>query len=80
MQLFISHFDENILDHVGIREVIFYMNCLVWILTRAKNKQGEGILNNFNPKVGHASQRNKMAEEDKCDEQEKKFHMVFYRM
>jgi hypothetical protein len=50
------------------------------MLTRAKHKQGEGTLNTFNPEVGHASQRKKMAEEDKHDEQEKNFHMVFYRM
>jgi hypothetical protein len=30
--------------------------------------------------VGRASQRKKMTEEDKHDEQEKKFHMLFYRM
>ena len=50
------------------------------MLTRAKHKQGEGTLNNFNPKIGHASRRKKMAEEDKRDEQEKNIHMVFYRM
>jgi hypothetical protein len=50
------------------------------MLTRAKHKQGEGTLKTFNPEVGHASRRKKMAEEDKHDEQEKKFHMVFYRM
>ena len=50
------------------------------MLTRAKHKQGEGTLNMFNPKVGHAYRRKKMVEEDKRDEQEKKFHMVFYRM
>jgi hypothetical protein len=50
------------------------------MLTRAKHKQGEGTLNTFNPEVGRASRRKKMAEEDKRDEQEKKFHMVFYRM
>ena len=50
------------------------------MLTRAKHKKGEGTLNTFNPEVGCASQRKKMAEEDKHDEQEKKFHMVFYRM
>jgi hypothetical protein len=50
------------------------------MLTRAKHKQGEGNLKTFNPEVGHASRRKKMAEEDKHDEQEKNFHMVFYRM
>jgi hypothetical protein len=50
------------------------------MLTRAKHKKGEGTLNTFNPEFGHASRRKKMAEEDKHDEQEKKFHMVFYRM
>jgi hypothetical protein len=50
------------------------------MLTRAKHKQGEGTLRSFNPKVGHASRRKKMVEEDKCDEQEKNIHMVFYRM
>jgi hypothetical protein len=50
------------------------------MLTRAKHKHGEGTLNTFNLKVGHASQRKKMAEEEKHDEQEKKFHMVFYHM
>jgi hypothetical protein len=50
------------------------------MLTRAKHKQGERTLNTFNSEVGHASRRKKMAEEDKCDEQEKNFHMVFYRM
>jgi hypothetical protein len=50
------------------------------MLTRAKHKDGEGTLNNFNPEIGRASRRKKMDEEDKRDEQEKKFHMVFYRM
>ena len=50
------------------------------MLTRAKNKQGEGTLNTFNPEVGHASRKKKMDEEEKHDEQEKNFHMVFYRM
>jgi hypothetical protein len=50
------------------------------MITRAKHKQGEGILKAFNLEVGRASQRKKMAEEDKRDEQEKNFHMVFYRM
>jgi hypothetical protein len=47
------------------------------MLTRAKNKHGEVTLNTFNPDVGRALRRKKMAEEDKHDEQEKKFHMVF---
>jgi hypothetical protein len=50
------------------------------MLTRSKHKQGEGNLNNYNPEVGRASRRKKMAEEDKCDEHEKKIHMVFYCM
>jgi hypothetical protein len=50
------------------------------MLTRAKHKQGEGTLKTFNPEVGRASRRKKMAEEDKRDEQEKNFHMVFYHM
>ena len=50
------------------------------LTSRAKNKQGEGTLNTFNLEVGCASQRKKMVEEDKHDEQEKKFHMIFYRM
>ena len=33
-----------------------------------------------NPEVGPASRRKKMVKEDKHDEHEKKFHMVFYRM
>ena len=50
------------------------------MISRAKNKKGEGNLNTFNSEVGHASQRKKMAEEEKRDEHEKKFHMVFYCM
>jgi hypothetical protein len=50
------------------------------MLIRAKHKQGEGTLKNFNPKVARASRRKKMEEEEKHDEQEKKFHMVFYCM
>jgi hypothetical protein len=50
------------------------------MITRAKHNQGEGTLNNFNPKFRRASRRKKMAEEDKHDEQEKNFHIVFYRM
>jgi hypothetical protein len=50
------------------------------MLTRVKHKQGEGTLKTFNPEVGCASRRKKMVEEDKHDEQEKNFHMVFYRM
>jgi hypothetical protein len=50
------------------------------MLTRVKHKHGEGTLNTFNPEVGRVSRRKKMAEEDKRDEQDKNFHMVFYRM
>jgi hypothetical protein len=50
------------------------------MLTRAKHKQDEGTLKDFNPEVGRASQRKKTVEEDKHDEWEKNFHMVFYRM
>jgi hypothetical protein len=50
------------------------------MLSRAKHKQGEGTLKTFNLEFGRTSQRKKMEEEDKRDEQEKKFHMVFYRM
>jgi hypothetical protein len=50
------------------------------MLTRAKHKQGEGTLKIFNLEVGHVSRRKKMEKEDKRDEHEKKFHMVFYRM
>jgi hypothetical protein len=50
------------------------------MLTRANHKKGEGTLNTFNPEVGHVSRRKKMVEEDKHDQQEKNFHMVFYRM
>jgi hypothetical protein len=52
----------------------------MWMFTRAKHNQGEGTLKTFNPEVGCASRRKKMDEEDKHDEQEKNFHMVFYRM
>jgi hypothetical protein len=50
------------------------------MLTRAKHKQGEGTLKTFNPNIGCAYRRKKMDEEDKCDEHEENFHMVFYRM
>jgi hypothetical protein len=50
------------------------------MLTRAIHKQSEGNIKTFNLKVGCASRRKKMVEEDKLDEQEEKFHMVFYRM
>jgi hypothetical protein len=50
------------------------------MLTRAKHKQGEGNLKTFDLEVGRASRRKKMTEEDKREEHEKKFHMVFYRM
>jgi hypothetical protein len=50
------------------------------MLTRAKRKQGEGTLETFNPEVGCASRRKKMEEEDKRDELEKNFHMLFYCM
>jgi hypothetical protein len=50
------------------------------MLTRAKDKKGEGTLKNFNPELGRASRRKKMAKEDKHDEHEKNFHMVFYFM
>jgi hypothetical protein len=50
------------------------------MLTRAKHKQGEGTINIFNPEIDCASQRKEIVEEDKHDEQEKKFHMVFYHM
>ena len=48
--------------------------------TGAKHNRGEGNLKTFNPRVGCASRRKKMAEEDKRDEQKKNFHMVFYHM
>jgi hypothetical protein len=50
------------------------------MITRAKNKPGEGTLKTFNIEFGHVSRRKKMAEEDKRDEQEKNFRMVFYRI
>jgi hypothetical protein len=50
------------------------------MLTRDKHKQCEGTLKSLNPEVGCVSRRKKMAEEDKRDEQEKNFHMVFYCM
>ena len=50
------------------------------MLTRAKHKKGEGTLNTSNPEIGRVSRRNKMVEEDKHDEEEKKFQMVFYHM
>jgi hypothetical protein len=50
------------------------------MLTRAKHKKGEGTLNTFNPEAGHTSRRKKMAEEDKHDEQEKNFRMIFYHI
>jgi hypothetical protein len=50
------------------------------MLTRSKHKQGEGTLNNFNTEVGHVSRRKKMAEEDKRDEHEKNFYIVFYHV
>jgi hypothetical protein len=50
------------------------------MLTRAKHKKGEGTLKTFNLEFGCVSRRNKMEEEDKHDEQEKNFHMIFYRM
>jgi hypothetical protein len=50
------------------------------MITRAKNKQGEGTLKTFNPEFGLASRRKNMVEEDKRDEHEKNCHMVFYRM
>jgi hypothetical protein len=50
------------------------------MLNRAKHKQGERTLNNFDPEVGCASRRKKMTKEEKRDEHEKKFNMVFYRM
>jgi hypothetical protein len=50
------------------------------MLTRPKHKQCEGTIKTFNPEVGRASRRKKMAEEDKHDEHEKHFHMVFYHM
>ena len=73
IQFFNKSLDENIPNHVGIRAVIFDLNCWVWMLTRAKHKQGEGTLRMFNPKVGRASWRKKMVGEDKFDEEEKKF-------
>jgi hypothetical protein len=50
------------------------------MLTRSKHKQGEGTLKMFNLEVGHTSRMKNMEEEDKHDEREKKFHMVFYHM
>ena len=50
------------------------------MLTREKLKFGEGELNLFNPKVGHAHQAKKMADEDYHVEDNKMFHKAFYHM
>jgi hypothetical protein len=47
------------------------------MIIRSKHKQGEGNVKKFNLEVGRASRRKNMAEEDKRDEHDKNFHMVF---
>ena len=50
------------------------------MLTSSKIKQGEGVLEAFNTKIGRANQREKMADEDYQGEDEKAFRKAFYQM
>jgi hypothetical protein len=52
----------------------------VWILTRAKLKEGEGKIKTFNTKIGHATRRRKMGDEELRKHYENNFHKDFYRM
>ena len=47
------------------------------MLTRSRLKRGEGVLEAFNPEIGHAHQKEKMADEDYQGEDEKAFRKVF---
>ena len=48
------------------------------MLTRSRLKRGEGQLETFNPDIGCANRRKKMANEDYHEEDEKAFHKDFY--
>ena len=50
------------------------------MLTRSSLKQGEGVLEAFNPDIGRAHQREKMEDEDYQGEDENAFHKAFYQM
>ena len=50
------------------------------MLTRSKLKQGEGVLEYFNPDIGHAHRKRKMADEDYRGENENAFCKDFYQM
>ena len=52
----------------------------MWVLTRSRIKRGEVQLETSNPEIGHAHRRNKLADEDYQEEDEKDFHKVFYQM
>ena len=55
------------------------MHC-EFMLTRSKLKWGEGVLEAFNPDIGHAHWRDKMSDEDYRGEDEKAFRKEFYQM
>jgi len=50
------------------------------MLTRSRLKQGEGQLETFNPEIGCAHRRKKMADEDYQEEDKKAFRKAFYQM
>ena len=50
------------------------------MLTRSRLKWGEGVLEAFNLEIGHAHQREKMADEDYRWEYEKAFYKNLYQM
>jgi len=50
------------------------------VLTRAKLKVGEGKIKNFNPKIGRATRRRKMGDEELHTKYEKNFHKALYQI
>ena len=50
------------------------------MLTRIKLKHSEGVLEEFNPEIGCAHRRKKMADEDYQEEDKKAFRKAFYQM
>ena len=50
------------------------------MLMRAKLQAGEGTLEPYNSKIGHAHQRRNMDVNDARIEMEENFHKVFYMM
>ena len=87
----VSKHSNFICNWNGKKDPLKFRSCLVseqlnhcimslWMLTRSRLKQGEGQLETFNPEIGCAHRRNKMADKDYQEEDKKAFRKAFYQM